>query len=625
MCGITGFFHYKKAGPTTFETLKEMTNLLRHRGPDGEGFFYQGMIGLGHRRLAIIDLETGQQPMFSPNKDLVIVFNGEIYNYLELRHALEALGHRFHTNSDTEVILNAYKQWDVDCQSHLNGMWAFALWDTEKRRLFISRDRIGEKPLYYSTSKGCFFFASEIKSLMKAGVPRDINTVILQIYLSHGYIPAPYTFYSCVSKLKAGHYLIVTQGNLTIYKYWDLPEVDESEMLSAKESIHERFAELFSDAVKIRMRSDVPFGAFLSGGLDSSSVVAVMSNMSPYPINTYTVGTHTKRHDESPIAKTTSQTFSTNHHASYFSREQFKERFDETLERMALCFGEPFGDSSAIPTGHIAQLASQDVKMVLTGDGGDEVLSGYPAYRAEKLAAKLKDVPDPCWNVLHLANRLLSYPLTGILRYAVNRFDRYSLSLNASFIDRLISNILPKSELDLIEAMTQNKNDIMPVKEFLTDFFNHCPYKDPFYKLMVYDLKISLPDDMLVKVDRMTMAHSLEARSPFLDFRLIEYLVRVHKDVKMEGLESKSILRRTIGLVLPNSVLRAPKRGFVIPVRDWFRDKTFHRRLDTLAQSEMGLNKEIIRKIVSDHKDGAKDYGYLLWFLFVLRTALSQG
>lgn len=309
MCGIAGIFHFDSSRSVNELLLKKMTNCLSHRGPDGEGFFIKDSIGLGHRRLTIIDLSTGDQPMFNEDKSIAIIFNGEIYNYVELKDELKKLGCKFFTNSDTEVIIRAYQTWGVDCQNKLNGMWAFALWDERKNQLFISRDRIGEKPLFYSVHDNTFLLGSEIKSILAYGIPKIPNLELTELYLTLGYIPAPYTFYKNISKLRAGHYLIVSPNSVQEKKYWDLPEIDEGNMISDKKTVNETFENLLKDSVKIRMRSDVPFGAFLSGGLDSASIVALMSEISREKVQTFTIGFKEKMFDERKLAALVAEKF----------------------------------------------------------------------------------------------------------------------------------------------------------------------------------------------------------------------------------------------------------------------------------------------------------------------------
>ena len=331
MCGIAGYLYLDKNKPAGRELVKSMTDCIAYRGPDGEGFYVNNHVALGHRRLSIIDLSTGDQPMLSDDGKKVIIFNGEIYNFIELRKELQGLGYVFKTASDTEVILKAYEHWGYDCQNKFNGMWAFALWDESKQELFLSRDRIGEKPLHYAVTDSAFVFGSEIKSLFAFGVPREIRPELIEIYLSLTNIPAPHTFYKNIYKLMPGHFLVVNAGGIQEKKYWDLPEINEANMLSDKAMIYERFENLLTDAVKIRMRSDVPFGAFLSGGLDSSSVVALMSGISKEPVNTFTIGFDDKAFDESALAQQVADAFHTRHLRGTVTPEDF----DGILKRTA--------------------------------------------------------------------------------------------------------------------------------------------------------------------------------------------------------------------------------------------------------------------------------------------------
>ena len=377
MCGITGILHFDPRRKVQHSTLKKMTDIIRHRGPDGEGFYIKNNIGFGHRRLSIIDLDTGEQPMFNDDASLALVFNGEIYNYIELRDELKNYGYHFKTNSDTEVIIKAYEQWGFECQNKFNGMWAFALWDDRKKMLFLSRDRIGEKPLHYSLYDNSFIFGSEIKTLFQYGIPRVPRLELIEIYLSLTNIPAPDTFYKNIYKLMPGHFITVQNGHVKEKVYWELPQIDEHNMLTDKNRIYEQFETLLTDSIKIRMRSDVPYGAFLSGGLDSSSIVALMSDISSKPVHTFTIGFEQQEFDESFLAKEVSNKFNTIHERGTV----VPDNFYDALKRIAFHYDEPFGDSSAIPTGYVSEFASQKVKMVLTGDGGDEVLSGYPSYQ----------------------------------------------------------------------------------------------------------------------------------------------------------------------------------------------------------------------------------------------------
>lgn len=617
MCGIGGILHFDSQRQVVKTTLKKMTDVIEHRGPDGEGFYINENIGLGHRRLSIIDLETGDQPLFNLLKSKVLVFNGEIYNYIELREELIKLGHKFETESDTEVVLKSYEEWGFGCQNKFNGMWAFAIWDTNEKLLFISRDRVGEKPLHFCQFDNSFLFASEIKSILAYGFPKEPNLELLDIYLSLGYVPAPFSFYKNISKLKPGHFLIIKDGNVREKKYWDLPEIDEGNLNKNIDEIYEEFELLLKDSVKIRMRSDVPFGAFLSGGLDSASIVALMSEMSDYSVETFTIAFKEKEFDESHLAKAVSEKFKTKHNVITVKPDSF----EKALDNIHFHYDEPFGDSSAIPTGYVSQHARSKIKMALTGDGGDEVLSGYTIYQGEKFADQYKKIPSIIRNQIPKVSSSISKGLKGSLRYKINRITDVSRASNLSFNERLISKAL-WVERDLVNQLI-GKVKVYKIEDYINDLFKPCRYKDNFYKMMFYNFKLSLPDDMLTKVDRMSMAHSLETRIPFLDYRLIEFMVGVDKSIKMKGYERKSVLRNTVAKKLPDSLLNAPKRGFAVPLREWFKGKSFESNYSLLQKNNI-LDGNAIKKIVNEIKSGKKDYGNFLWMLFVLKKWLDD-
>ena len=618
MCGITGVFHFDKQRPINQYRLKEMTNIIKHRGPDGEGFFIKKNVGLGHRRLSIIDLSTGDQPMFSHDRKKILVFNGEIYNYIELREKLIKKGYKFRTDSDTEVVIKAYEEWGYECQNKFNGMWAFALWDIQKQELFLSRDRIGEKPLHYALYDNTLLFGSEIKSFFTYGLPKESDLEFLEIYSVFKSIPAPYTFFKNVKKLMPGHYMVVNSDGYKEHKYWDLPEIDENNLITDKKHVYEQFSSLFQDSVKIRMRSDVPFGAFLSGGLDSSSIVALMSEISPFPVNTFTIGYKESDYDESDLASLVAEKFKTVHNLGYVEAASF----EDTLSKIAFHYDEPFGDSSAIPTGYVSKFAAKHVKMVLTGDGGDEVLSGYSSYQGVKFSQKYQQLPGAIQEILPKGVEAFKSLTKGGVRYKLNRYSHLLKTASKDFDYRLLDK-RAKPNLDSIKGIINPDIKTWPAKEFINDFLEKSPYKDDFYKQMYLNYKFDLPNDYLVKVDRMSMAHSLETRLPFLDHRLIEFMAGVDKKVKMQGWETKSVLRNTIGHKLPIKLLKGSKKGFRVPVREWFKTPELKRKLMDLGEKSDFINDNIFSKLVNENYNGTEDHGNLLWSMMVLEKTIK--
>jgi len=619
MCGIAGYINFEKSNTASKDVLKQMTDVIEHRGPDGEGFYLKDNVALGHRRLSIIDLCTGDQPMFNDDKSVAIVFNGEIYNYIELREELITLGHKFKTTSDTEVIIRAYEQWGVDCQSKLNGCWDFAIWDDKEKQMLLSRDRIGEKPLHYSVYNNTFIFGSEIKSLFAFGVPDEKDLSLTELYLYLKCIPAPYTFFKHIKKLRPGHFLLVKGNDVKEIKYWDLPDIDENNMITDKKKVNENFENLLVDSVKIRMRSDVPYGALLSGGLDSASIVAIMSGISKHPIETFTIGYEQNDFDEKDLAQDVADMYKTNHHVYNVVPESFEQSLKQVLHH----YDEPFGDSSAIPTGIVSKFARQYVKMVLTGDGGDEVLCGYPSFQGIKFSSKYKKYPGFVRSTLPKSMKLVSKAARGSMRYKLNRYEKLLRTSNLNFNDSMVER-LPTNETHTINALFENRKNQYRIDDYMDDFMKNCTYKNDFYKLMYLSYKLMLPEDMLVKVDRMSLAHSLEARVPFLDHRLVEYMVHVDKDIKMEGYQRKSILRNTFGSRLPQSLLTASKKGFRVPLVEWFKNPEMADRLKKLYTDDFGLNKSGIKSLIEDNNTGKKDNSNIIWMLIVLQEVLES-
>lgn len=617
MCGIAGLLHLDDQRKVDDIRLKRMSDIIEHRGPDGEGFYINNNVGLAHRRLSIIDLSTGNQPMYNDSREIVVVFNGEIYNYIEVQQELEMLGHHFKTTSDTEVIIRAYEQWGISCQERFNGMWTFALWDNKEKQLFISRDRMGEKPLNYGVFENTFFFGSEIKSIAAYGIELKPNPDMLELYLFLGYIPEPYTFYSGISKLKAGHYLLVKEGNIKELKYWDLPVVDESNLIKDEKKVVEAFSDLFQDSIKIRMRSDVPYGAFLSGGLDSSSIVAMMSEISSKPVETFTIGFNEKKFDERDMALIVASKFKTNHHEHVVELSTF----DDSLQQILFHYDEPFSDPAAIPTEYVSKFAGEKVKMVLTGDGADEVLAGYSTYQGEKLVSQYNHLPGLIKNILPKAIDKTAGLFNGNIRYQLNKASRVIHGFNAPFQDRLISKSvkIPVADMKKLAAGSH-----FPIEQFMSDTLLNCPFKDPFYQLMYYNLKVSLPGQMLVKVDKMSMAHSIETRAPFLDHRIVELMYGIDKDVKVPTLKAvKNVLKKSMETRLPYEIVHRKKKGFDVPLREWFKDNSFDQKLDQ-DFGQYGLNQQYIKTLINDNKQAKADHGTLIWRLMVYTGWLKQ-
>ncbi len=619
MCGITGYMHFSDQQQADAALLKKMTDCIAYRGPDGEGQYIYKNMALGHRRLSIIDPAAGQQPMYSSDGKKALVFNGEIYNYIELREELVALGHTFKTGSDTEVLLKSYEQWGYECQGKFNGMWAFALWDNDRQELFLSRDRMGEKPLHYCTYNNTFVFGSEIKSILAFGVPKEIRPELVEIYLALTNIPAPDTFYKHIFKLMPGHYLRVKNNSMQQHCYWQFPQINEADMIKDKEAVYRKFETLLEDAVKIRMRSDVSFGAFLSGGLDSSAVVSLMAKNAMHPVKTFTIGFKNKEFDESDLAQQVATAFSTEHHCSTVAPGNFKT----LLGHVAAHTDEPFGDSSAIPTDAVSRHAAQQVKMVLTGDGGDEALSGYNAYKSEKATAAVKKLPRFLQKGLAASVGMASGFTKGGLRYRLRKIHRALHAAQLPFAARMAETAAFTSLSD-IKKLCAGIQGVIPVERYFESLMAACRFKDDFYKLMYVHYHHQLPNDYLVKVDRMSMANSIETRLPFLDYRLVEFMAAVHKDVKLQGWELKSILKKTIGRRLPATIQSAPKKGFAIPLREWFKEKEFAPLLgENLQRVSHLLDRSTLARIIADNRSGKKDNGNFIWTLLQLDAALN--
>lgn len=625
MCGIAGFIR-SCAPQAQEELLKRMGEVIRHRGPDASGEYLDAEVGLAHRRLSILDLSAlGNQPMHSADGRFVIVFNGEIYNFIELRAELERGGVSFRSRTDTEVILALYDRHGVACLELLNGMFAFALWDKQRHTLLLARDRIGKKPLYYYHAGGDrLAFASEIKSLLELpGMAKKIEPTALADYLKYLYIPAPKTIYQNIYKLPPAHYLeLAVGGEPRLAEYWDVDFAADS-ALSAEEA-EGRLLELLLDSTACRLITDVPLGAFLSGGVDSSAVVALMSRVSPEPVKTCSIGFIDKRHDESRYAREIADMFRTEH------REyQVGEDLAVTAELLPRYFDEPFADSSALATYHVCRLARQSVTVALAGDGGDESFAGYGKYLIELKEQLVRHtVPRPLLTLLHAAACLVDHPLgrkaRSLTGSALCESAQGYYRTNSFIEDELLNELLA-------EPLRRSCSGYDP-GAYTRLYWDKVAGADHVTSMLYTDLKTYLPGDILVKVDRMSMAHSLEVRAPFLDYRVIEFAARLPSNWKIAAGAQKIILKRVFGRLLPESVFSRPKQGFTVPLESWFRGD-----LKQLAQEQLltaspladYLDQAVLRRIWDEHQGGRRNHGTLLWSLLMLalwhREYLGEG
>jgi asparagine synthase (glutamine-hydrolysing) len=598
-----------------------MADAMILRGPDESGVFIDGNIGLAHRRLSIIDLKTGQQPMYSADRQCVIVFNGEIYNFQRIREDMQREGVSFATTSDTEVLLNGYIHYGIDkILSLVDGMFAFAIYDKCKRKVFVARDRYGEKPLYYIPKDDSFTFASELKAFGSAIKKDEIDLEGLNLYLSLNYIPAPYTIYKGVRKLESGTYLEVAEDDRYVqHCYYDLiDETNAPDKNLTYEDAKKQLRELMFDAVKLRMISDVPMGAFLSGGLDSSVVCCIMSQLSNQPINTFSIGFEQKEYDETDRALAVSKHIHSNH-------TQFRLKFNDVLKELddiILYYDEPFADSSQLPTYVVAKLAREKVKVVLTGDTADELFGGYPKYinwgYLRKFAALPNGVLDAIkWGVnLVPSNKRISY----LVRNA-NRFLEYS---KMSDCDAYFSSCTGGKD-DAHRVKLLREGLYKDVKTIFHDRYQRFEKKGltSFQKVSVWDIQTQLEGDMIPKVDRACMHVSLENRTPFLDKRIVRFATNLPDEYKIKGKDMKHILWDTFADILPMEILRLPKKGFSVPVDYWLKHELkdeFERLTSREIIEKQGLfNYEYIHKMYSDHINGLINNKSYLWNVFVFQ------
>lgn len=599
-----------------------MCGALSHRGPDDEGHYYGSGVMLGMRRLKVIDLNGGNQPIFNEKRDVAVVYNGEIYNYQENREYLEGKGHRFYTHSDTETIVHLYEEFGDKCVERLRGMFAFALWDVSRERLILARDRVGIKPLYYYFNDGVLLFASELKALLEyPEIGREINFNALHDYLTYMCVPAPDTIFQGIHKLEPGHMLICEDGRITIRKYWDLcaDSIGQDlflEEVDGEESIKAKLLTLMKEAIEMHLISDVPLGIFLSGGLDSSTIVAMTSEIFDKPVKTFSVGFEDDYYNELDNARLVAERFGTDHHEYIVGPASIKD-----IEEILSFFDEPFADSSALPTYYVSKYTKQKVTVALSGDGGDELFGGYGNYKADKIGALCRKVPSFLRDVL--------IPL--VLNPLPDAFDALSKKARIKKILELARMKPEEGHIFWLRCFSEDAKRELYTSDHLrgfpgrdsmeryTRFFDDSNDTDFINRCIYVDIKTVLPDDYLTKVDRMSMANSLEVRVPFLDHKLLEFAMSISSRYKLRGLTTKYLLKKIMKDKLPEKIIKGIKKGFSMPLARWFREDFSTLINEFLSEETVRrrkyFNYPLIRRLCDEHFTGKKDNSKELWAL----------
>jgi len=616
MCGICGSCSTDQGTRLSEQAVRKMADSLAHRGPDGDGFFVDNNVVLGHRRLSIIDLKTGDQPMFSQNGSTALIFNGEIYNYKEIRAQLLERGHTLVTESDTEVLIHLYKEKGPDMVDELNGMFAFAIWDSARKILFAARDRMGEKPFFYQVeSDGTLNFASELKALLKPLARKpDISIPALNDYLSYGYVPAPATIFSGIFKLPAAHRLIWKNGNTTVERYWSPTDSQEDSTITEADALPQ-LADLLEDSIRLRLRSDVPVGAFLSGGVDSSLIVGIASQILDAPLQTFVVGFEDDKFDESKYAARVGEIFGTDH-----QKLMVHDMSLSILPQLVSQFDEPFADPSSLPTYYVTRAAGQRLKVCLSGDGADELFGGYTRYFSSSLESAARFLPESIRRQVFggLARTLPnSTPGVGMLdRLSRNGADHYQQKVGLFGIDE-------RRKLFKPDAFHQN----LASGNILTEFFEDGRYSDQLARLRA-DQETYLPEDILVKVDRNAMLHSLEIRVPFIDHRIVDFANQLPMSLKAGSGVGKYLLKKLLGQMLPADLINRPKHGFSVPIGAWFRNDYAVQLEEQILSpsSKIGeyLDQAFVRQLFDTHQKGHRDRAHQLWALLWLEVWLTE-
>jgi asparagine synthase (glutamine-hydrolysing) len=619
MCGICGAYNFGSPQPVDQKNIEKMCQVLTHRGPDAQGIHIAGNIGLGHRRLSIIDLKTGQQPIYNEDKTITVVFNGEIYNFPELRKQLESKGHRFYTQTDTEVVVHLYEEYGRDCVKHLRGMFAFAVWDAKNRKLLLARDRVGKKPLVYAVCNGILIFGSELKALLEwPGFLPRIDPEAIHYFITYQYVPSPLTIFKDIRKLSPASTLECSaDGKIEISRYWDL-DFQNKINISEPEAA-ERVREKLTEAVKIRLISDVPLGAFLSGGLDSSIIVGLMSRLSSQPVKTFSIGFEEDDFSEVDYARLVAKHFKTQHQEFII-----KPNAIEILPKLVWHYNEPFGDSSALPSYYVARETKRFVTVALNGDGGDENFAGYLRYRANMLAARV-DFLRPLLANNAVKKMISCLPHREHQKNLLRAFKRFALAMGETparrniawhcIFDQQYQGQLYSDSFKCTVAATDTY-------QYLIGVFNQAKADNFLEQLLYTDVMTYLPEDLLVKMDIACMANSLEARSPFLDHEFMELAASLPAQLKLKGQQSKYILKQAFAAMLPPAILKRGKMGFGVPIEKWFRRELKDYVRDILL-SQRSLQRgyfrrEFIAELIQQHTAGKMNHGYRLWNLLNL-------
>ena len=607
MCGICGVFNFGTRAPADGAALRRATDAMAHRGPDDEGFYLAGEVGLGNRRLSIIDLPGGHQPMSNEDGTIWLTFNGEIYNFRELNTILRQRGHRFRTSSDTETIVQLYEEYGLACLDHLRGMFAFALWDARKRRLLLVRDRLGIKPVLYRLEPGRLVFSSESRALRElAEQPLEVNPQSVYDFFGFRYIPAPCTFYLGVEKLLPGHFLLADSTGVQTHAYWDIPGEEDAHRPAMV--VGDELVERLRESVRLRLVADVPLGAFLSGGTDSSAVVALMTELEARPPRTFAVGFDEPEFNELPYARAVARRFRTEHHELIVHPEQLSCE----LPRLVAFRDEPIAEPTDVALYLLSQLAARSVKVVLAGEGGDELFAGYPKYAADPLAGLVSGLPKSVtramigWLPYHQQRARTALEALSIrdeAERAVTWFASFSRQERESlFTPEFLAQVNPAHPADVFESYLQRQHGRTPLK-----------------RMLYADLKVWLPDNLLLRGDLMTMAASLEERVPLLDHKMVEFAARVPTELLIRGFRTKALLKRAFARILPREILHRRKVGFAVPVGPWFR-KPLKSFVTDLVLSPEALrrgyfNPARMQTLLREHFEGIHDRTKQLWAL----------